>query len=85
MKRIDYIHNMTTEEMAEKIVEINITDAYCNSAWVLYFSEQEILDEDEKNLLYKKFRILFEWTSKETLTLTQLREMAKIAEIDYFT
>ncbi|OQA08601.1 MAG: hypothetical protein BWY67_01477 [Bacteroidetes bacterium ADurb.Bin397] len=38
MKRIDYIRNMTTEEMAEKIVEINITDAYCKSDCVSDFN-----------------------------------------------
>lgn len=29
MKRIDGIRNMTTEETAKKIIDLNITDKYC--------------------------------------------------------
>ena len=39
MKRIDYIRNMTTEEMAEKIISMNYcADAYCKSDCVSEFS-----------------------------------------------
>jgi len=31
MKRIDKIKNMTTEEIAKKIIKLNITDEYCKS------------------------------------------------------
>lgn len=31
MTRIERIQNMTTEEMAEKIIELYFTDAYCKS------------------------------------------------------
>lgn len=54
----------------------------CNSAWVLYFSEQEILDEKEKNELSEKFHKLFHWTGNyNKLTLEQLKEMASIANL----
>jgi hypothetical protein len=31
VKRIDYIQDMTVEEMANKIVQANFTDEYCKS------------------------------------------------------
>jgi hypothetical protein len=31
MTRIEYIHNMSAEEMAEKIIGLNFTDAYCTN------------------------------------------------------
>lgn len=31
MRRIDYIRNMTINELAEKILQLNVIDAYCKS------------------------------------------------------
>lgn len=55
----------------------------CNSAWVLYFSKQDYFDEQEKKQLLVKFRKLFDWSgSGENLTLEQLKEMARIVELN---
>lgn len=55
----------------------------CNSAWILYFSKQKILDEDEKRLLLNKFSKLFHWSGKgKELTLEQLKQMADVANLE---
>ena len=37
----------------------NINDD-CNSAWIIYFSEQEIIDEEEKKRLWNEFCKMFQ-------------------------
>ncbi|QUH21753.1 beta barrel domain-containing protein [Alkaliphilus sp. B6464] len=58
----------------------------CNSAWIIYPSEQAILDEKEKAELLDKFFKLFHWRGDgKKLSLNQLREMARMAELDKLT
>lgn len=71
------------EEYSEQKFDIetlkNINDD-CNSAWVLYSSEQEIKDEEERLELLTRVRRYFDWMNNCKLSLEQVREIVKIID-----
>lgn len=51
------------------------------SDWKVYFSKQDIIDEQEHKVLIHKLRMVFDWGNiamKNKLTLDQLRRIDKI-------
>jgi hypothetical protein len=54
---------------------------YCVN-WVLFFSKQDILDEDETNALHGEIRQAFNGYGKSIFSLDQLRRIAEIIRED---
>lgn len=48
--------------------------------WILYFSKQEVINEQEHNKIISEIRKVFEGWSKVNLSLEQLREIKKIID-----
>jgi hypothetical protein len=62
------------EDLSEKTSNDTIAD------WELYFSKQEILDEEEFEKLHWKIKMKFDTFAKAKLTLDQLRRINEIIE-----
>ena len=50
MKRIDRIRTMTTEEIAKKIIKLNITDDYCKGDCEDVWGAEEVRCKEELEL-----------------------------------
>ena len=56
---------------------------YSQCSFQLYTDKQDILDRLERSDLVDKIRKSFDWLSKQNFTLTQLREVANILNINH--
>lgn len=73
------IKGETTERWMTKfnIMDLRQVTQYAND-WELYFSKQEILDEEEKEEIWRDLRLIFGGYGRPTLSLDKLRRIKEI-------